>query len=72
MLVNLYYDIKQSLEGDEELLVYFRLKLSKRSNLTLFFESIKDFEPKIIRKIILNLRVIEDEEEKYRRRKEIS
>ena len=67
MLVNQYQQITEALEGNEELLIFFH-ELSKRNNLILFFQKIKDLEPKTIKNIILTIKIVEDEEEKYRRR----
>ena len=68
MLVNQYQQITHALEGDEELLVFYYSDLSKRNNLILFFDKIKDLEPKTIKNIILSIKIVEDEEDKYRRR----
>ena len=63
-----YQQITLALEGDEELLVFFQFDLLKRTNLILFFDKIKDLEPKTIKNIIQSIKIIENEEDKYRRR----
>jgi len=72
MSVNQFKQITQALEGDEELKTFFNIELSTRNNLMLFFLKIRDLEPEIIRNIISSFKIVEDEEEKYLRRKGIS
>ncbi|MDP4108029.1 MAG: helix-turn-helix transcriptional regulator [Bacillota bacterium] len=53
--------IKESLKGDEELVLFFN-DLSKREDLKLLFKQVKPLKPEVIKRIIKYIKIVEDEE----------